>query len=105
MNKWLARIQAALRALAKFIKLGWRVVTEVHTITWLIIEIFGVTLPPIAFMIWADFRGLLSPPFIVATVLILFAILTLARLAYLGYRNEAPERGGSGAPGGGPSAI
>ena len=60
MSKGLVRIQAALRALAKFIKLGWRVVTEVHSITWLIIEIFGVTLPPIAFMIWAYFRGLLS---------------------------------------------
>jgi hypothetical protein len=78
---------AVMQSLAKFIKRGWRVVTEVHTIAWLTADIFGVIIPPIAFMIWADSYGLRTP-FVTVAALILFGILSLALLARLGYRES-----------------
>jgi hypothetical protein len=82
------QIPAAGRALAKFIRRGWHLATEVHTIYGLAAELLGMTIVPITFMVWADSKGLLSPSIIAATALILFGILTSALLFYLGYRDK-----------------
>jgi hypothetical protein len=82
------QIPAAGRVLAKFIRRGWHLVTEVHTVYRLAAELLGVTIVPITFMVWADSKGLLSPSLIAATALILFGILTSALLFYLGYRDK-----------------
>ena len=82
------QISAVGRALAKFIRRGWHVVTEVHTIYRLAAELLGVTIVPITFMVWADPKALVSPPLIAASALVLFGILASALLSYLGYRDK-----------------
>jgi hypothetical protein len=74
--------------LKKLFKLGWRIVTEVHTVLWIVVDILGVTVPASAIAAATAWFGEHS----IAILCLVFAVTAAASfvglLVFLGYRAE-----------------
>src|SRR5258708_30524920 len=77
--------------LRRLIKQGWRVVTEIHTAQWVIVDVLGVFVPASALTMAICWLGEHSVAVLAMGFVITFAaasLILLAYLAYLGHRAE-----------------
>src|SRR5882762_10733989 len=75
----------------RFVKRGWRIVTEVHTISWVLLEIFGITVPPTGFYLWASEQGIFSGPIVSAIAVVGLCLIILTWLAVVGKTSHKEE--------------
>ena len=85
--------------LFQLVKRGWRVVTEVHTTHWLIVDVLGALIPSSILTAIVAFFGEHSVAALATVFFLALAASALVVIATLGYRQEKapPAR----APGGG----
>jgi hypothetical protein len=74
--------------LRKFIKQGWRVVTEIHTAQWIVGDVLGALVPASALTVAISWLGEHSIAVLAIGFVITFAAASLILLAYLGHRAE-----------------
>src|SRR5215475_2278846 len=74
--------------LRRFIKHGWRVVTEIHTAQWVIVDVMGAFLPASVLTVAISWLGEHSVAVLATAFVITFAAASLVLLAYLGRRAE-----------------
>ena len=88
-----------MRMLFQLVKRGWRVVTEVHTTHWLIVDVLGALIPSSILTAIVAFFGEHSVAALATVFFLALAASALVVIATLGYRQEKapPAR----APGGG----
>jgi hypothetical protein len=77
--------------LRKFIKQGWRVVTEIHTAHWIVIDVLWALVPASAVTMAVSWLGEHSIAVLAMAFVITFAAASLILLAYLGHRTERHE--------------
>jgi hypothetical protein len=74
--------------LRRLIKQGWRVVTEIHTAQWVIVDVLGAFVPASALTTAISWLGEHSVAVLAMGFVITFAAASLILLAYLGHRAE-----------------
>jgi hypothetical protein len=80
------------RAIRSLLRHGWRVLTEVHTVVWIVTDLLGIAVVPIALGVWVWIQGVhLSIVIAIATMVLGVSFLCL--LGLLGYRDEQRRLG------------
>jgi hypothetical protein len=74
--------------LFQLVKRGWRVVTEVHTTHWLIVDVLGALIPSSILTAGVAFFGEHSVAVLAAVFFVALATSALVVIAYLVYRKE-----------------
>jgi hypothetical protein len=84
--------------LFQLVKRGWRVVTEVHTTHWLIVDVLGALIPSSILTTIVAFFGEHSVAVLATVFFLALAASALVVIAILGYRKEKapPARAPSG---------
>jgi len=77
-----------MRMLFQLLKRGWRVVTEVHTTHWLIVDVLGALIPSSILTAGVAFFGEHSIAVLATVFFLVLAASALVVLAILGYLEE-----------------
>jgi hypothetical protein len=77
-----------MRMLWKLIKDGWHVVTEVHTVYWILVDILGITVPSTGVVVLVGWLGEHSPTMLVLVLLVAIVAFAVLLLTFLGYRTD-----------------
>src|SRR5262249_49029307 len=77
-----------MRMLFQLVKRGWRVVTEVHTTHWLIVDVLGALIPSSILTALVAFLGEHSVAVLATVFFVALAASALVVIAILGYRKE-----------------
>jgi hypothetical protein len=78
--------------LPRFLKQGWRIVTEVHTAHWIVVDVLGALVPPAILTATVDWVGEHSIAALAIVFVFALAATVLVALAVLGYRAEHQTR-------------
>lgn len=78
-----------MRHLRRLLELGWRVVTEVHTAWWIVVDVLVPSAPAAVIAAVLGLWGEHSVALIAFLAVVTFSAVALILLAWLGYRQES----------------